>query len=170
MPSPSPSPSPSPPPSLRLLLTSLLLLLLPHARAAPATPAGTSPPFSSPNPPSPLPPALRTTPALFASQTFDYLLVGGGTAGLVLAARLSEDPAVRVGVLEAGAYVAPGSDPRVDRIALYGAVFGDPEFDWGLRTVPQAGLGGRVVNETRCARLPTRCTHEYQYRACAHTR
>ncbi|ETW79814.1 choline dehydrogenase 2 [Heterobasidion irregulare TC 32-1] len=116
--------------SLRLLLTSLLLLL-PHSRAAPATPA-----------------ALRTTPALFASQTFDYLLVGGGTAGLVLAARLSEDPAVRVGVLEAGAYVAPGSDPRVDRIALYGAVFGDPEFDWGLRTVPQAGLGGRVVNET----------------------
>lgn len=36
------------------------------------------------------------------SQTFDYVIIGGGTAGLVLAARLSEDPGVHVAVLEAG--------------------------------------------------------------------
>jgi len=36
------------------------------------------------------------------SETFDYVIIGGGTAGLVLASRLTEDPAVHVVVLEAG--------------------------------------------------------------------
>ena len=38
----------------------------------------------------------------FAQQTYDYLILGGGTAGLCVAARLSENPDVTVGVLEAG--------------------------------------------------------------------
>lgn len=42
------------------------------------------------------------TPGDFASQTFDFVIIGGGTAGLALAARLSEDPDTTVGVLEAG--------------------------------------------------------------------
>jgi len=74
--------------------------------------------------------------------------VGGGTAGLVVAARLSEDPNVRVGVLEAGGYVAPGEEPRIDLIVNYGLVFGDPKFDWNLKSVPQTGLDERVVSET----------------------
>jgi choline dehydrogenase-like flavoprotein len=42
------------------------------------------------------------TPGDFASKTFDFVVVGGGTAGLALAARLTEDPELTVGVLEAG--------------------------------------------------------------------
>lgn len=42
------------------------------------------------------------SPGDFASKTFDFVVIGGGTAGLALAARLSEDPDVTVGVLEAG--------------------------------------------------------------------
>jgi choline dehydrogenase-like flavoprotein len=43
-------------------------------------------------------------PERFNSATLDYLVVGGGTAGLALAARLSENPNVRVGVIEAGTH------------------------------------------------------------------
>ena len=43
-----------------------------------------------------------TSPTDFTSCHFDYLIIGGGTAGLVVAARLSENPTINVGVLEAG--------------------------------------------------------------------
>lgn len=43
-----------------------------------------------------------TTPAPETPQEFDYLVVGGGSAGAVVAARLSEDPSVSVGLIEAG--------------------------------------------------------------------
>lgn len=94
------------------------------------------------------PAALASSAPAFAAQEFDYVVVGGGTAGLVVAARLSEDERVRVGVLEAGGYVPPGSDPRIDLIVNYGLVFGDPAYDWNLKSVPQEGLDGRVVQET----------------------
>ena len=94
------------------------------------------------------PTALASSAQEFVAQEFDYVVVGGGTAGLVVAARLSEDERVRVGVLEAGGYVAPGEEPRIDMIVNYGLVFGDPKFDWNLKSVPQEGLDGRVVQET----------------------
>jgi hypothetical protein len=94
------------------------------------------------------PTALASSAQEFVAQEFDYVVVGGGTAGLVVAARLSEDERVRVGVLEAGGYVAPGEEPRIDLIVNYGLVFGDPKYDWGLKSVPQEGLDGRVVQET----------------------
>jgi hypothetical protein len=94
------------------------------------------------------PAALASSARAFVVQEFDYIIVGGGTAGLVLAARLSEDERVRVGVLEAGGYVPPGADPRIDWIINYSLVFGDPQYDWNLKTVPQEGLSGRVVDET----------------------
>jgi 2-polyprenyl-6-methoxyphenol hydroxylase-like FAD-dependent oxidoreductase len=42
------------------------------------------------------------TPLAFSAATHDVLIVGGGTAGLTLAGRLSEDPSINVGVIEAG--------------------------------------------------------------------
>lgn len=94
------------------------------------------------------PTALASSAQEFVAQEFDYVVVGGGTAGLVVAARLSEDERVRVGVLEAGGYVPPGEEPRIDLIVNYGLVFGDPKYDWNLKSVPQEGLDGRVVQET----------------------
>lgn len=45
---------------------------------------------------------LIDSPGQFASKSYDYVIIGGGTAGLTLAARLTEDPSVSVGVIEAG--------------------------------------------------------------------
>jgi len=71
---------------------------------------------------------------------FDYLVVGGGSAGCVLAARLSEDPQVSVCLLEAG---------PADRSVLIHCPAGlallaqTKSANWGFQTVPQPGLGGR---------------------------
>ena len=106
------------------------------------------PASASASPSTRRPTALASSAQEFVAQEFDYVVVGGGTAGLVVAARLSEDERVRVGVLEAGGYVAPGEEPRIDLIVNYGLVFGDPKYDWNLKSVPQEGLDGRVVQET----------------------
>ncbi|KAG0152856.1 hypothetical protein PDIDSM_2661 [Penicillium digitatum] len=76
----------------------------------------------------------------FIRITFDYVICGGGTAGLALAARLSENPAVTVGVIEAGKYRI--GDPLVDTPAAFPQMFENPEYDWCLYTVPQEGNRG----------------------------
>ncbi|KAG8527746.1 uncharacterized protein KY384_007900 [Bacidia gigantensis] len=86
-------------------------------------------------------PALKTLTD-FLSVSFDYLIVGGGTAGLTIAARLSEDPGVKVGVLEAGP--AKLDDVNVAIPAAFTKLIGNEEFDWCMRTVPQAGTKGMV--------------------------
>jgi choline dehydrogenase-like flavoprotein len=73
---------------------------------------------------------------------FDYVIVGGGSAGCVLAARLSEDPNVSVCLLEAGG----GGKDAVIRAPLGAAVM-LPGYgkinNWAFKTVPQKELGGR---------------------------
>lgn len=73
---------------------------------------------------------------------FDYVIVGGGSAGSVLAARLSEDPSVSVCLIEAG---GGGRDLMIRAPALVaGMVSGRPKINnWALHTVPQPGLNGR---------------------------
>lgn len=66
---------------------------------------------------------------------FDFVVVGGGTAGLVVASRLTENPDIRVLVLEAGA--DRRDDPRVKIQGLALSTYFDPDFDWCLSTEPQ---------------------------------
>jgi choline dehydrogenase-like flavoprotein len=71
----------------------------------------------------------------FLSTSYDFVICGGGTAGLVLAARLTEDPNVTVGVLEAGKYRI--GDFLVDTPAMFLQMLGNPEYDWNFKTAPQ---------------------------------
>ena len=70
---------------------------------------------------------------------FDYVIAGGGSAGCVLAGRLSEDPSVRVCLLEAG---GSGDSWLVTTPAAVPLMIRSP-MNWGFETVPQPGLGGR---------------------------
>ena len=71
----------------------------------------------------------------FSQISFDYLVVGGGTAGLAVAGRLSEDPDILVGVIEAGA--ARLDDPSILTPAAFSALVGNKDYDWLMHTVPQ---------------------------------
>ena len=75
-------------------------------------------------------------------MSFDYVIVGGGSAGCVMAARLSEDPTVSVCLIEAG---GSGRDIFIRAPALVAAmVSGRPRINnWAFHTVPQPGLNGR---------------------------
>ena len=79
---------------------------------------------------------------------YDYVIAGGGSAGSVLAARLSEDPAVSVCLIEAG---GNGKSVLIKTPALLAAlVRGRPALhNWAFSTVPQRHLGGRVCYQPR---------------------
>lgn len=71
----------------------------------------------------------------FLKQSYDFIVVGGGTAGLAIAARLTENPDVTVGVIEAGKNRL--GDPFVDTPAMFLHMLGNPEYDWMMFTTPQ---------------------------------
>jgi choline dehydrogenase len=83
------------------------------------------------------------------SDSVDYVVVGAGTAGCVLASRLSVDPHVRVALLELGGM---DSNPAIyDRSidAMYSLWEPQGAENWGYTTVPQPGLNGRVIDIAR---------------------
>lgn len=84
----------------------------------------------------------RINPAEFCERQFDYLVVGGGTAGLVVAARLSEIPEITVGVVEAGP--AAFDDLSINIPGRYGETL-NTKYDWQFETTPQPGLAGRKL-------------------------
>lgn len=82
-------------------------------------------------------PALCTSAEDFLQHNYDFVVVGGGVAGLTVAARLTENPDVTVGVFEAGKNKL--NDMLVDTPGMFLALLNNPEYDWQYNTVPQVG-------------------------------
>ena len=81
-----------------------------------------------------------------SNQRFDYIIVGGGTAGCVLANRLSQDPSKQVLLLEAG---KKDNYFWIDIPVGYLYTIGNPRTDWCFETEAEPGLNGRSIGYAR---------------------
>lgn len=78
----------------------------------------------------------------FLRHNFTHVVIGGGTAGLVVAARLSENPALTVGIIESGPVAL--DEPTINIPGrLSETLF--TKYDWQFETTPQPGLNGRKL-------------------------
>ncbi len=76
------------------------------------------------------------------SDTYDYIVVGAGSAGCLLANRLSSDPRIRTAVLEAGGH---DNFNWIHIPVGYLYLMGNPRADWGFKTAEEPGLNGRSL-------------------------
>ncbi len=76
------------------------------------------------------------------SEAFDYIVVGAGSAGCVLAGRLSEDPGTRVLLLEAG---PPDKSLWIHLPIGYGKTMWSPTYNWCFETAPEPTMNGRRI-------------------------
>ncbi|WP_284337721.1 GMC family oxidoreductase [Comamonas sp. NoAH] len=83
-------------------------------------------------------------------ESFDYIVIGAGSAGGVLAARLSEDKSQQVLLLEGG---GTHKDLLVEMPAGWGQMVHSPKYSWGHKTEPERYAGGRCIDLPRGKRL-----------------
>ncbi|KAI6872128.1 GMC oxidoreductase [Hortaea werneckii] len=89
--------------------------------------------------------AAVPSPLHHSTSRYDYIVVGGGTSGLVVANRLSEDPSVSVAIIEAGDFVF--DNKNVTDVSAYGKAFGT-QIDWEYKSEPQK----HALNESQTLR------------------
>lgn len=80
----------------------------------------------------------------FLATKYDFVIIGGGTAGMALASRLATNPRLSIGVIEAGLF--QNSNPVVNIPGFSGR---DPSIDWAFQSTPQADAGGRNISIPR---------------------
>src|ERR1700712_168746 len=88
------------------------------------------------------PAALFHAMGLVLSESFDYIVVGAGSAGCILAARLSEDPSTRVLLLEAG---PPDRSLWIHLPIGYGKTMWSTKYNWCFSTDPDPNMNGRRI-------------------------
>ncbi|KAH7928995.1 GMC oxidoreductase [Leucogyrophana mollusca] len=91
-------------------------------------------------------PTTLSNPSAVANKSYDYIIVGGGTAGCVLANRLSEDAGVSVLLVEAG---GSNEGELFSKIPVGYAQLLKSSRDWCYKTTPQAALNNRVLDYAR---------------------